>query len=221
VCHVALDQAIALRIVGRSPRRLDFRPPLLRGLDLLRGTNERMSLYEVTRLTPKAEARLNAQDRRETVRLRAVNGRAWPARTRSGTANGGFSSSTRSILSFYARANADRIGYIHEHDRHGAGRPHQPTRRHNAMGQADGALRFFNAEYRRRRLAAREAGESFIPYRAAELRLRKVDRRRSWLSTGAHHPRVFGPQKALLPPLWRPRLARVAQCPLTVTDSGL
>ena len=40
----------------------------------LRGTNERMSLYEVTRLTPEAEARLNAQDRRETVRFA---GRQW------------------------------------------------------------------------------------------------------------------------------------------------
>ena len=33
-----------------------------------------MSLYEVTRLTPEAEARLNAQDRRETVRFA---GRQW------------------------------------------------------------------------------------------------------------------------------------------------
>jgi nitrite reductase/ring-hydroxylating ferredoxin subunit len=35
----------------------------------LRGTNERMSLYEVNRLTPEAEARLSARDRRETMRF--------------------------------------------------------------------------------------------------------------------------------------------------------
>ena len=40
----------------------------------LRGTNERMSLYEVIRLTPQAEARLSAQDSRETMRFA---GRQW------------------------------------------------------------------------------------------------------------------------------------------------
>ena len=35
-------------------------------------------------------------------------------------------------------------------------------------------MKFLNAEYRRRRLAAREVGETFMPYRAAELRLRKA-----------------------------------------------
>ena len=40
----------------------------------LRGTNERMSLYEVIRLTPEAEARLSAQDSRETIRFA---GRQW------------------------------------------------------------------------------------------------------------------------------------------------
>jgi class 3 adenylate cyclase/nitrite reductase/ring-hydroxylating ferredoxin subunit len=40
----------------------------------LRGTNERMSLYEVIRLTPEAEARLSAQANRETIRFA---GRQW------------------------------------------------------------------------------------------------------------------------------------------------
>jgi class 3 adenylate cyclase/nitrite reductase/ring-hydroxylating ferredoxin subunit len=40
----------------------------------LRGTDERMSLHEVTRLTPEAEAQLGAQDRRETTRFA---GREW------------------------------------------------------------------------------------------------------------------------------------------------
>ncbi len=40
----------------------------------LRGTNERMSLHEVVRLTPEAEARLSAQESRETMRLA---GRQW------------------------------------------------------------------------------------------------------------------------------------------------
>jgi class 3 adenylate cyclase/nitrite reductase/ring-hydroxylating ferredoxin subunit len=40
----------------------------------LRGTDERMSLHEVTRLTPEAEAHLSAQDRRETMRFA---GRQW------------------------------------------------------------------------------------------------------------------------------------------------
>jgi len=40
----------------------------------LRGTNERMSLYEVIRLTPEAETRLSAQDSRETMRFA---GRQW------------------------------------------------------------------------------------------------------------------------------------------------
>ena len=40
----------------------------------LRGTNERMSLYEVIRLTPQAEALLGAQDSRETLRFA---GRQW------------------------------------------------------------------------------------------------------------------------------------------------
>lgn len=40
----------------------------------LRGTNERMSLYEVIRLTPQAEAQLSAQDSRETMRFA---GRQW------------------------------------------------------------------------------------------------------------------------------------------------
>ena len=40
----------------------------------LRGTNERMSLYEVIRLRPEAEARLSAQHRRETLRF---GGREW------------------------------------------------------------------------------------------------------------------------------------------------
>jgi class 3 adenylate cyclase/nitrite reductase/ring-hydroxylating ferredoxin subunit len=40
----------------------------------LRGTDERMSLHEVTRLTPEAEAQLSAQDRRETTRFA---GREW------------------------------------------------------------------------------------------------------------------------------------------------
>jgi class 3 adenylate cyclase/nitrite reductase/ring-hydroxylating ferredoxin subunit len=40
----------------------------------LRGTNERMSLYEVIRLTPEAEALLSAQDSRETIRF---VGRQW------------------------------------------------------------------------------------------------------------------------------------------------
>jgi nitrite reductase/ring-hydroxylating ferredoxin subunit len=40
----------------------------------LRGTNERISLYEVIRLTPEAEARLSAQDSRETIHFA---GRQW------------------------------------------------------------------------------------------------------------------------------------------------
>ncbi len=40
----------------------------------LRGTSERMSLYEVIRLTPEAEAQLIAQDSRETIRFA---GRQW------------------------------------------------------------------------------------------------------------------------------------------------
>ena len=40
----------------------------------LRGTNERMSLYEVIRLTPEAEARLRAQESRETMHFA---GREW------------------------------------------------------------------------------------------------------------------------------------------------
>jgi formate hydrogenlyase subunit 6/NADH:ubiquinone oxidoreductase subunit I len=40
----------------------------------LRGTNERMSLYEVNRLTPEAEARLSARSARETMRFA---GREW------------------------------------------------------------------------------------------------------------------------------------------------
>lgn len=40
----------------------------------LRGTNERMSLYEVIRLTPEAEARLGARDSRQTMRFA---GRQW------------------------------------------------------------------------------------------------------------------------------------------------
>ncbi|MBI3710325.1 MAG: 2Fe-2S iron-sulfur cluster binding domain-containing protein [Proteobacteria bacterium] len=40
----------------------------------LRGTDERMSLYEVIRLTPEAEARLRARDSRETMRFA---GRQW------------------------------------------------------------------------------------------------------------------------------------------------
>jgi nitrite reductase/ring-hydroxylating ferredoxin subunit len=40
----------------------------------LRGTNERMSLYEVIRLTPEAEARLHAQESRETMHFA---GREW------------------------------------------------------------------------------------------------------------------------------------------------
>ncbi len=40
----------------------------------LRGTNERMSLYEVVRLTPEAEAQLSAQHSRETMRFA---GRQW------------------------------------------------------------------------------------------------------------------------------------------------
>ena len=40
----------------------------------LRGTNERVSLHEVIRLTPEAEARLNAQDKPETMRFA---GREW------------------------------------------------------------------------------------------------------------------------------------------------
>ncbi|HKD30763.1 MAG TPA: hypothetical protein VKC66_33250, partial [Xanthobacteraceae bacterium] len=43
-----------------------------------------------------------------------------------------------------------------------------------AQAKDNGAMKFLNAEYRRRRLAAREVGESFMPYRAAELRLRKA-----------------------------------------------
>ena len=39
---------------------------------------------------------------------------------------------------------------------------------------ARAAIRRFNREYRRRRLAARAVGESFMPYRAAELRLKKA-----------------------------------------------
>jgi class 3 adenylate cyclase/nitrite reductase/ring-hydroxylating ferredoxin subunit len=40
----------------------------------LRGTNERMSLYEVVRLTPETEAQLSVQDSRETMRYA---GRQW------------------------------------------------------------------------------------------------------------------------------------------------
>jgi class 3 adenylate cyclase/nitrite reductase/ring-hydroxylating ferredoxin subunit len=40
----------------------------------LRGTNERVSLYEAIRLTPEAEARLSPQDSRETMRFA---GRQW------------------------------------------------------------------------------------------------------------------------------------------------
>ena len=40
----------------------------------LRGTNERMSLYEVIGLTPEAETRLSARDSRETIRYA---GRQW------------------------------------------------------------------------------------------------------------------------------------------------
>jgi hypothetical protein len=43
-----------------------------------------------------------------------------------------------------------------------------------AWAQRSGLLSEFNREYRRRRLAARAAGESFMPYRAAELRLRNA-----------------------------------------------
>jgi hypothetical protein len=43
-----------------------------------------------------------------------------------------------------------------------------------AAAKVDGPMKAFNAEYRRRRLAAREAGESFVSYRAAEQRLRKA-----------------------------------------------
>jgi hypothetical protein len=40
--------------------------------------------------------------------------------------------------------------------------------------KADGAMKFLNREYRRRRIEANERGESFMPYRAAEQRLRKA-----------------------------------------------
>ena len=43
---------------------------------------------------------------------------------------------------------------------------------HNA--QRNGNLTFVNQEYRARRLAARERGEPFPPYRAVEARLRKA-----------------------------------------------
>jgi len=70
----------------------------------LRGTDERMSLYEVTRLTPEAEARLSAQDSRETMHFA---GRQWTRlASEDGIAEGG-----RRVfelegfdLSFYAKA---------------------------------------------------------------------------------------------------------------------
>ena len=40
--------------------------------------------------------------------------------------------------------------------------------------KSDGAMKFINREYRRRRIEANERGESFMPYRAAEQRLRRA-----------------------------------------------
>jgi hypothetical protein len=43
-----------------------------------------------------------------------------------------------------------------------------------AAAKSDGSMKFLNREYRRRRIEANERGESFMPYRAAEQRLRKA-----------------------------------------------
>ena len=43
-----------------------------------------------------------------------------------------------------------------------------------AMANGTGALAFFNAEYQRRRLAARAVGKRFMTYREAHWRLRKA-----------------------------------------------
>ena len=63
-----------------------------------------------------------------------------------------------------------------------------------AAPKASGVMKFINSEYRRRRLAAREAGKCFMPYRAAELRLRGA-----LVAVATGDPpglitRVFGPQ---------------------------
>jgi hypothetical protein len=43
-----------------------------------------------------------------------------------------------------------------------------------AAAKADGFMAFFNSQYRRRRLAALDAGRGFMSYRIAEQRLRKA-----------------------------------------------
>jgi hypothetical protein len=43
-----------------------------------------------------------------------------------------------------------------------------------ARAKADGLMTFFNLQYRVRRLAAREAGQGFMSYGAAEARLRRA-----------------------------------------------
>jgi hypothetical protein len=43
-----------------------------------------------------------------------------------------------------------------------------------AMAKETGTLAFFNAEYRRRRIAARASGKGFMSYGAAHRRLRKA-----------------------------------------------
>jgi hypothetical protein len=43
-----------------------------------------------------------------------------------------------------------------------------------AMAKETGTLAFFNAEYRRRRIAARASGKSFMSYDEAHARLRKA-----------------------------------------------
>ena len=63
-----------------------------------------------------------------------------------------------------------------------------------AQAKDNGAMKFLNAEYRRRRLAAREVGETFMPYRAAELRLRKALVGVAAGDRPGLVARVFGPQ---------------------------
>jgi hypothetical protein len=43
-----------------------------------------------------------------------------------------------------------------------------------AQAQGNGDLGYLNAEYRRRRLEARERGSSFMSYRAAKARMRRA-----------------------------------------------
>jgi hypothetical protein len=77
-----------------------------------------------------------------------------------------------------------------------------------AKAKADGLLRFFNSEYRRRRLAAREHGRSFMNYWTARDRLRRA---LAEVAAGESPPaivaRVFGGEGR--------RPLAIAQCPLS------